>query len=73
VPFARGVLVLQRTLPEPERGPASSAFHAGLAVAVRKKRSSTVAEAAPRRKTTSGDRDGLLFLEVAMPASRERK
>jgi hypothetical protein len=29
-----------------------------------------VAEAAPRRKTTSGDRDGL-FLEVAMPAEGE--
>jgi hypothetical protein len=37
--------------------------HTGPAVAVNKKTSSTVAEAAPRRKVTAGDRP---FLELAM-------
>ena len=38
--------------------------HAGPAVAVKRKTSSVVAEAAPRRKMTAGERP---FLELAMP------
>jgi hypothetical protein len=37
---------------------------------VRKKRSSALAEAAPRRKTTTGDR-GVPVLEVAIPVATQ--
>jgi hypothetical protein len=49
----------------------SGTGHAGFSAAVRKKTVRAVADAAPRRKTTTGDRAGLLFeFEATMSALR---